>query len=63
MSSGAADSRTDPRVDALRVAHSSNTPVDASGSVAIWKGMSKPQAVSARHVVVPELVSFVAEIK
>jgi hypothetical protein len=35
----------------------------ASGSVAIWKGMSKPQAVSARHVVVPELVSFVAEIK
>jgi hypothetical protein len=28
MSRGAADSRTDPRVDAVRVAHSSNTQVD-----------------------------------
>jgi hypothetical protein len=63
MSSGAADSRTDPRVDALRVAHSSNTPVDCVRVRGHLEGMSKPQAVSARHVVVPELVSFVAEMK
>lgn len=28
MSSGVANSRTDPRVDVVRVAHSSNTQVD-----------------------------------
>jgi hypothetical protein len=38
MSSGAADSRTDPWVDAVRVAHSSNTQSTASGSAAHLEG-------------------------
>jgi hypothetical protein len=64
MSSGAADSRTGPRVDAVRVAHSAHTQVDRVVRVrGHLKGEEYALGGLCQTRVVPELVSFVAEIK